>query len=42
MKDVYDPNRKEADAFDYNNFHNTPNIPSTAADVNALSNSTKY
>jgi hypothetical protein len=26
-KSVYDPKNKEADAFDYNNLDNTPEIP---------------
>lgn len=42
MKDVYDPTRKEADAFNYNNMYNTPNIPSTPSDIGALPASTKY
>lgn len=39
---TYDPTGKMADAFDYNNMENTPDIPSTAADVWALPDSTKY
>ena len=39
---TYDPTGKMADAFDYNNMENTPDIPSTAADVGALPDTTKY
>jgi hypothetical protein len=39
---TYDPTWKMADAFDYDNMYNTPDIPSTAADVWALPDSTKY
>ena len=42
MKAVYDPNNKHTDAFNYENLDNTPTIPATAADVNALPDSTKY
>jgi len=33
QKSVYDPNNKEADAFDYNNFINTPTIASNTDDL---------
>jgi len=39
---TYDPTGKKADAFDYDNMYNTPTIPSTAADVWALPDTTKY
>lgn len=39
---TYDPTGKMADAFDYDNMYNTPTIPSTAADVWALPDTTKY
>lgn len=33
LKSTYDPNSVEADAFDYNNFINTPNIPTQTSDL---------
>ena len=34
MKSTYDPNNVEANAFDYDNFINTPTIPSKTSDLN--------
>ena len=42
LASVYDPSGVADDAFDYNNMKNTPSIPSTAADVDALPDTTKY
>ena len=42
LASVYDPDWVADDAFDYNNMKNKPTIPSTAADVWALPNTTKY
>lgn len=33
LKSTYDPNSVEADVFDYNNFINTPNIPTQTSDL---------
>ena len=37
LKSVYDPNNVAADAFDYDNFINTPTIPSVIDDLTSLS-----
>ena len=37
LKSVYDPNNISANAFDYNNFINTPTIPSVIDDLTSLS-----
>ena len=42
MKSVYDPNNKGADAFDYNNFTNTPVIPTVPTAVSAFENDAGY
>lgn len=34
LKNTYDPNNVEADAFDYRNFTNTPTIPTKTSDLN--------
>ena len=37
LASVYDPNSVEANAFDYNNFINTPTIPSVIDNLTSTS-----
>ena len=41
-KSIYDPTNKNADAFDYNNFTNTPTIPTVPTVVSAFTNDAGY
>lgn len=41
-KSIYDPTNKNADAFDYNNFTNTPTIPTVPTAVSAFTNDAGY
>ena len=41
-KSIYDPTNKNADAFDYNNFTNTPTIPTVPTVVSAFANDAGY
>ena len=41
-KSIYDPTNKNADAFDYNNFTNTPIIPTVPTVVSAFTNDAGY
>ena len=41
-KAIYDPTNKNADAFDYNNFTNTPPIPTVPTVVSAFTNDVGY
>ena len=41
-KSIYDPTNKNADAFDYNNFTNTPAIPTVPTVVSAFTNDAGY